>query len=201
MIKIGLTGSIAVGKSFVLSIFKTEYNVPVFSSDECVRGIYRHNADLNNFIKDEILASDNQFSNEDIANIVFKDSIKLEKLENYIHPLVKIERDNFINRELNKKSKFVVIEVPLLFEKNLEHEFDKIILVDVTEDIQEKRALLRKNMSKEKFLAIKANQIPRMLFPFVRRIIADSVRDGGFPPLYIEPIDFLKLFEKNMQKN
>ena len=55
MIKIGLTGSIAVGKSFVLSIFKTEYNVPVFSSDECVRGIYRHNVDLNNFIKDEIL--------------------------------------------------------------------------------------------------------------------------------------------------
>ena len=60
----------------------------------------------------------------------------------------------------HKKSKFVVIEVPLLFEKNLEHEFDKIILVDVTEDIQEKRALLRKNMSKEKYLAIKANQIP-----------------------------------------
>jgi len=160
MIKIGLTGSIAAGKSFVLSIFKTEYNIPVFSSDECVRDIYRHNLDLNNFIKDEILASNNEFSNEDIANIVFKDRIKLEKLENYIHPLVKIERDNFINQELNKKSKFVVIEVPLLFEKNLEHEFDKIILVDVTEDIQEKRALLRKNMSKEKYLAIKANQIP-----------------------------------------
>ena len=141
-------------------IFKTEYNIPVFSSDECVRGIYRHNVDLNSFIKDEILVSDNEFSNEDIANIVFKDSIKLEKLENYIHPLVKIERDNFINQELNKKSKLVVIEVPLLFEKNLEHEFDKIILVDVTENIQEKRALLRKNMSKEKYLAIKANQIP-----------------------------------------
>ena len=160
MIKIGLTGSIAAGKSFVLSIFKTEYNIPVFSSDECVRDIYRHNLDLSNFIKDEILASNNEFSNEDIANIVFKDRIKLEKLENYIHPLVKIERDNFINQELNKKSKFVVIEVPLLFEKNLEHEFDKIILVDVTEYIQEKRALLRKNMSKEKYLAIKANQIP-----------------------------------------
>ncbi len=159
MIKIGLTGSIAVGKSFVLSIFKTEYNIPVFSSDECVRDIYRHNLDLNNFIKDEILASNNEFSIEDIANIVFKDRIKLEKLENYIHPLVKIERDNFINHELNKKTKFVVIEVPLLFEKNLEHEFDKVILVNVTEDIQEKRALSRKNMNKEKYLSIKAKQI------------------------------------------
>ena len=43
-------------------------------------------------------------------------------------------------------------------------------------------------------------EIPRMLFPFVRRIIADSVRDGGFPPLYIEPIDFLKLFEQSKNK-
>ena len=44
-------------------------------------------------------------------------------------------------------------------------------------------------------------EIPRMLFPFVRRIIADTIRDGGFPPLYIEPIDFLKLYENNIKKN
>lgn len=160
MIKIGLTGSIAVGKSYVLNIFKTEYNIPVFSSDECVKEIYRNNADLNNFIKDEILGSNIEFSNEDIANVVFADSTKLEKLENYIHPLVKIGRINFINQERNKKSKFVVIEVPLLFEKNLDLEFDKVILIHVSEDIQEKRALSRKNMNKEKYLAIKANQIP-----------------------------------------
>ena len=160
MIKIGLTGSIAVGKSYVLSIFKTEYNIPVFSSDECVKEIYRNNADLNNFIKNEILGSNIEFSNEDIANIVFADRTKLEKLENYIHPLVKIERDNFIKQERNKKSKFVVIEVPLLFEKNLDLEFDKVILIHVSEHIQEKRALSRKNMNKEKYLAIKANQIP-----------------------------------------
>ena len=160
MIKIGLTGSIAVGKSYVLSIFKTEYNIPVFSSDECVKEIYRNNADLNNFIKNEILGSNIEFSNEDIANIVFADRTKLQKLENYIHPLVKIERDNFIKQERNKKSKFVVIEVPLLFEKNLDLEFDKVILIHVSEDIQEKRALSRKNMNKEKYLAIKANQIP-----------------------------------------
>ena len=44
-------------------------------------------------------------------------------------------------------------------------------------------------------------EIPRLLFPFVRRIIADTIRDGGFPPLYIEPIDFLKLYENNIRKN
>ena len=54
----------------------------------------------------------------------------------------------------------MVIEVPLLFEKNLDLEFDKVILIHVSEHIQEKRALSRKNMNKEKYLAIKANQIP-----------------------------------------
>jgi len=39
---------------------------------------------------------------------------------------------------------------------------------------------------------------PRMLFPFARRIIADAVRDGGFPPLMVEPVDFLKVFRQRM---
>ena len=160
MIKIGLTGSIAVGKSFVLDIFKIKYNIPVFSSDECVRKIYAENIGLKKFIKENILECDREFTSEDIASIVFKDSAKLQILENFIHPLVKMEREEFINQEFDNQSQLVVIEVPLLFEKNLEYEFDSIILVDVGEDIQEERALLRKNMTREKYLSIKAKQIP-----------------------------------------
>ena len=160
MIKIGLTGSIAVGKSFVLDIFKIKYNIPVFSSDECVRKIYAENIELKKFIKEKILECDRKFTSEDIASIVFKDSAKLQILENFIHPLVKMEREEFINQEFDKQSQLVVIEVPLLFEKNLEYEFDKIILVDVGDDIQEERAFLRKNMSCAKKLSIKAKQIP-----------------------------------------
>lgn len=160
MIKIGLTGSIAVGKSFVLDIFKIKYDIPVFSSDECVRKIYAENIELKNLIKEKILESDRKFTSEDIASIVFKDSAKLQILENFIHPLVKMEREEFVNQEFDKQSRLVVIEVPLLFEKNLEYEFDSIILVDVGEDIQEERALLRKNMTREKYLSIKAKQIP-----------------------------------------
>jgi preprotein translocase subunit SecB len=39
-------------------------------------------------------------------------------------------------------------------------------------------------------------EAPRMLFPFARRIVAEATRDGGFPPLYIDPIDFLGLYQK-----
>jgi preprotein translocase subunit SecB len=45
----------------------------------------------------------------------------------------------------------------------------------------------------EPFLLVEA---PRMLFPFARRIVAEATRDGGFPPLYIDPIDFLGLYQK-----
>ena len=50
----------------------------------------------------------------------------------------------------------------------------------------------------KKILLIEA---PQLIFPFARRIIADATRDGGFPPLIMDPIDFRKLTEKNEQNN
>jgi len=41
-------------------------------------------------------------------------------------------------------------------------------------------------------------ECPRMLFPFARQIVADAVRNGGFPPLYIDPIDFVALYQQKM---
>jgi len=41
---------------------------------------------------------------------------------------------------------------------------------------------------------------PRLLFPFARQILADAVRNGGFPPLMIDPIDFVSLYRRNMEK-
>lgn len=43
-------------------------------------------------------------------------------------------------------------------------------------------------------------ECPRLLFPFARRVVADVTRDGGFPPLMIEPIDFLGLFRRRLQQ-
>ncbi len=43
-------------------------------------------------------------------------------------------------------------------------------------------------------------ECPRLLFPFARQIVADSVRNGGFPPLYIDPIDFAALYRKRAEQ-
>ena len=162
MIKIGLTGSIASGKSYVLNLFSDLYNVPIFSSDECVKELYKSNDQLKDFIKKHILEKNEVFSKTNISENVFNNEEKLLKLEKFIHPLVKSARDSFIDQEKKNNSKIVIVEVPLLFEKNLENDFDFIILVKTSSDLQEKRVLERPNMTPELFSKIKKKQLPNI---------------------------------------
>ena len=160
MIKIGLTGSIASGKSYVLNLFSDLYNIPIFSSDECVKELYKSNDQLKDFVKKHILGKDEELNKTNISENVFNNKEKLLKLEKFIHPLVKLARDRFIEQEKENNSKIVIVEVPLLFEKNLENDFDFIILVKTSSDLQEKRVLERPNMTVELFSKIKKKQLP-----------------------------------------
>ena len=159
MIKIGLTGSIASGKSYVLNLFSDLYNIPIFSSDDCVKELYKSNQELKDFVKKQILKKDEEFNKVNISANVFNNSDKLSKLEKFIHPLVKLSRDNFIEQEKRNNSRMVIVEVPLLFEKKLEDEFDFVILVKTSKKLQEKRVLQRPNMTQELFSKIKKKQL------------------------------------------
>jgi preprotein translocase subunit SecB len=56
------------------------------------------------------------------------------------------------------------------------------------------------NVPKEGMLPVLLIECPRLLFPFARRVVADATRDGGFPPLMIEPIDFIALYRRRLQQ-
>lgn len=56
------------------------------------------------------------------------------------------------------------------------------------------------NIPKESLQALVMIECPRLLFPFARRIVADATRDGGFPPLMIDPIDFVTLYRRKLQE-
>lgn len=56
------------------------------------------------------------------------------------------------------------------------------------------------NIPAEHLPAVVMIECPRLLFPFARQIVADAVRNGGFPPLYIDPIDFAALYQQRMQQ-
>jgi preprotein translocase subunit SecB len=54
------------------------------------------------------------------------------------------------------------------------------------------------NVPEEHLQPVLLIEVPRLLFPFARSIVANAVRDGGFPPLMVQPIDFLDLFRRRM---
>lgn len=56
------------------------------------------------------------------------------------------------------------------------------------------------NVPKENLHPLIMIECPRLLFPFAREIVATSVRDGGFPPLMLDPVDFVSLYRQNMER-
>ena len=95
---------------------------------------------------------------EILKNFIHKDNEVLKKIKNLIHPLLQRSKEIFIKE--NQLKPLVVFDIPLLFEKNQQKNFDATLLVTASEETQIKRALLRgKKLSKKDFELIKKNQL------------------------------------------
>ena len=155
---IGLTGSIATGKSFVADIFRKN-NIEVFSSDAEVGKLLKETKIIE-IIKQEHrlkeVVKNDVIDKELLSNLVFNDQKLLEILENIIHPLVAKKRDEFFKNN----SKYGVLEVPLLFEKNYQSLCHKVITTYCSEITQQDRALRRKNIDKKRLDFIIKRQMP-----------------------------------------
>lgn len=161
MIVLGLTGSIATGKTTVASMFKY-YSVKIFNDDKVVAKI------LNNkkFIKylkpyfPEVIEG-NFINNNKLKNIVLKDVNKLKLLESIIHPLVNKKRKLFLlkNIFLNYKS-ILMFDCPLLFEAEVDKQCDFKIVTYCLEKTQRERVLKRGNFTEEQFNTILDKQLP-----------------------------------------
>ena len=144
MIKIGITGSLASGKSTVAKILASK-KYPLFDADKAVKKIYRTNIFKKKILKKFKLKSKNNVKNN-IKKIISKNEKLLKDLEKIIHPIVRKQIINFLKS--NKKKKFVIFEIPLLIESKLMKNYDKIILVNSRRDLRLKRYLKRGNTRK-----------------------------------------------------
>ena len=97
-------------------------------------------------------------SKEKLREDIKKRPELLKQLEKIVSPLLKNDRKKFLLQ--NAKEKILIFDLPLLFENKLEKEFDLIITVSVSEEIQKKRVLKRKTMDKSLFSFIKSKQMP-----------------------------------------
>ena len=160
MLKIGLTGSIGMGKTATGKIF-SELGLPLYDADAAVHKLYGAGQKGSEKIKEKFPNSinpDGSVNRKSLSTEVLGDPEKIKSLESIIHPLVGEDRKVFFDE--NAKAKAVVLDIPLLFETGGEKFVDYIVVVDAPREIQEERVLSRPNMTKEKFEKIITQQIP-----------------------------------------
>jgi dephospho-CoA kinase len=139
---IGLTGGIGSGKSTVAGYFQ-ELGVPVYVADTEAKKIMDQPETIQEVqqIFVENVISDGKLNRKKIASIVFNNSEKLAQLNKIIHPKVKEDFKDWL--EKHKNHSFIIKEVAIIFETNSEKDFDAIILVTAPEEIRIERVVNR----------------------------------------------------------
>ena len=140
MIKIGITGSLASGKTTASNIIST-HNGPLFSADKVVKKFYR-NRHFKRLVSKKLKLKINSKFKELLKSNILQKKHTLKKLEKIIHPLVRKKMFNFLKRNKNKKILF--LEIPLLVESKLMKYFDVILLIKSNKILRLKRYKAKK---------------------------------------------------------
>jgi dephospho-CoA kinase len=157
MFKLGLTGSIGMGKSATAAMFRAA-GVPVHDADEVVHALYRGRAAPLIEAAFPGTVIDGTINRALLSKVLFEDESRLRALERIVHPLVREERDKFL--AANDHAPVVILDIPLLFETGGEGDTDAVALVTAPESVQRARVLARPGMTEEKFQAILLKQLP-----------------------------------------
>lgn len=174
MIVLGLTGSIAMGKSTTAAMFR-EAGVPVHDSDEAVHRVYAGAAVPLVEKRFPGTVVDGVVDRTRLSAIVLADPEALRDLEGIVHPLVRADADAFLKQHREAGAPLVVLDIPLLFETGGTGRVDRIAVVTADPEIQRQRVLARPGMTEEKFAAILARQTPDE----EKRRQADFIIDTG----------------------
>ena len=156
---IGITGSIACGKSLV-SNYLQEKGYTIIDADKI-----GHMALDNDEVKKQLvnkfgksILKDNEVNRVTLGKLVFENNENLKELNNIIHPQI---RKNISEQlQVHKNEKLVFVDVPLLFEAKFDDLVEKIIVISLDEKIQLERLMNRNSLSKEEALQRIKSQIP-----------------------------------------
>ena len=136
---IGITGSIASGKSTVARLIAGNKH-PLFNADKVVLDLYKDNKFLKLLMK-KLKLKDKKKIKQQLKLLIKKNKKTLTILESIIHPFVRKKMNKF----LKIKSEILILEIPLLIEKNLSKYFDKIVFIYTKKKLRLKRYLVRNN--------------------------------------------------------
>jgi dephospho-CoA kinase len=164
MLRVGLTGSIAVGKTFVLRVFR-ELGCSVLDADRVAREVVEPGtAGLERVVAtfgEDFLRPDGSLDRSALGAIVFADEEKRLLLNSIIHPLVFIEQDRWLKeREAEDASGIAIVDAALMIESGGYKRFDKLIVVWCDPELQLQR-LMSRNIEREDAERRIASQMPQ----------------------------------------
>ena len=173
MFVIGLTGSIAMGKSTTARLFADD-GVPVHDADAAVHKLYEGRAA--GLIEQAFpgATKDGKVDRAALGQRVLGDAPALQRLEAIVHPLVREAEQQFLKEAAAKGAPVVVLDIPLLFETGGESRVDATVVVSAPHEMQRARVLER-GVSLERLEALLARQMPDA----EKRRRADFVVDSG----------------------
>lgn len=176
MIIIGLTGSIAMGKSTAAAMLQ-RMGIPVFDADACVHELTGPKGKALPALKQLFpnAVTRDGLDRQAVGPEVFKHPEKKAKLEAILHPLVRKTQSDWVKRQRRARRSKVVLDIPLLFETKGERRCDVILVVSAPASLQRQRALARPGMTVDKFEAILRAQVPDV----IKRRRADVVIPTG----------------------
>ena len=199
MLRVGLTGSIAVGKSFVTSVF-AELGCHVLDADQTAREVVMPGAaGLQAVVQEfgeEVLAPDGTLDRARMASIVFADEEKRQRLNFILHPFIIVRQDEILREwEREDPNGIGIVDAALMIESGGYKRFDKLIVVHCRPEVQLERLLQRSNLTLTDAQQRIASQMPQE----EKQRYADYLIDtsDGFEPTKERTVEVYKELRKH----
>jgi dephospho-CoA kinase len=174
---IGITGSIATGKSTISKMIK-ELGYTVVDADVAARAVVEPGEEAyKEIVKqfgDDILSHDGSLNRKKLGDIVFNNEEKRLLLNSIVHPAVRKWMNNQKENAFERGEKVVFLDIPLLFESKLTHMVEKIIVVYIDQQTQLERLMSRNDLTKQEASA----RINSQLSIEEKKQLADAVIDN-----------------------
>ena len=174
MIRLGVIGGIGSGKSFISKLF----NAPVFNADKEVDILYKSSFECYRKLSKKLPKFVESFpiSKIQLIKAINHDKKNLKKISSIVHPLVRKKLKLFLNK--NKKSKIIILDIPLLIENKLYNKRDILIFIKSNQNKIISRLKKRKNYNKKILLNLRKNQANLLK----KRKLANYIIDNNFSP-------------------
>ncbi len=153
---VGLTGGISSGKSTVSSYLK-QLKIPVIDADEVARKVVEPNSqgarEIRKIFGSDVFEEDGSLNRQKLGALIFSNAENRQKLDELLQPLIKIMILDEIEEHRQKGENMIVLDLPLLFEKQYEELCEEIIVVYIPRELQLERLMRRNQYTKQEALS------------------------------------------------